>query len=250
MHSQRIYISSAPRSGSMWAYNATRELIRVAGKTVKPSEPPIDEEPLLNEAMTSPVKENEVWCVKTHRKLRPNIPGILIIVTYRDVRDCLASYMRFMNCDFQHALKMAHIWMNLTDGYFNTPTNNLLKVHYDSIIEQPAETIRRIDEFIGTGIHPDQMTVISEELKPDNLKNKIASLHSNRENLTEEDANKTLVVQLKNGSTRLYDKSTGFQSGHIGTIYGGLWKEMLDPDQQAQLLEETSSWLKRYGFKE
>ena len=42
-----VWVASMPRTGSMWAYNVVRELVRAAGRAVEPERVPVDELAML-----------------------------------------------------------------------------------------------------------------------------------------------------------------------------------------------------------
>ncbi len=88
-----VFIAGMPRSGSMWVYNVTRALIRSCGKIPVPENMPPDDESRINNAFKIQLGDNEVYIIKTHKVLKPGLPGVKIIYTYRDVRDAMLSYM-------------------------------------------------------------------------------------------------------------------------------------------------------------
>lgn len=166
-----------PRAGSMWTYNIARELIRSAGLQPIPQSVPIDTTPFIHKAFTEPIEENEVYCVKTHHLVRPpeGDSHTLIIVPYRDIRDCVLSYMKFRHVDFESALEAMRDW-SLTDEYFERQTDNILKIRYDEIVNEPIQTIPKIDRFIGTGAPFDTIEKINEQFSRKNMKEKIDGL--------------------------------------------------------------------------
>ena len=125
----------------MWTYNVTRELVRAVGNTPIPEEVPINESEILSKAFKEPIVNNEVYCVKTHSMVKPELPDSLFIVTYRDIRDCVLSFMKFTHTTFENALTAADFWIKLTDFYFASSAKNILIVRYDDIISKSPATL-------------------------------------------------------------------------------------------------------------
>jgi hypothetical protein len=51
------------------------------------------------------------------------------------------------------------------------------------------------------------------------------------------------------GSVRVLDRATGFQTGHVSFRKDGQWRQELSEDQKQHLMNETADWLEKYGFK-
>ena len=123
----------------MWAYNVTRALLSHSGLEVIPEAVPKDEDQAMRLAFGSPVADGQICCIKVHRSLSPKLGEMRVVFTYRDVRDALWSYMRFMNCDFHTALPVIHQMMVMTDpeNFFLPQPEDLLvnlTESYDLII--------------------------------------------------------------------------------------------------------------------
>jgi hypothetical protein len=250
INAKRIFVSSMPRAGSMWTYNIVRALIRAAGLEPIPKKVPIDEVPFISRAFTEPIGENQVYCVKTHYVVNPpeGDNDTLIIVPYRDIRDCVISYMNFRHADFDLAIRAMQHW-NPTDEYFKMQTDNILKIRYDEIVSEPLDTIQKIDRFIGAGASFEAIEEIEERFSRKKVKEKVDSL----KDISDEQilANSATLDAAENadGSHRVFDKATGFQTGHITAQKDGQWREVLSEDQKRRLMQETSDWLERYGFE-
>jgi len=100
-----VFVAGMPRSGSMWIYNISRALIRAQGRIPVPEDMPRDDLMRIKQAFQMQLSDNEDYIIKTHNSLKPNLPGVKIIYTYRDVRDAMLSFMRFMHCGYNKALK-------------------------------------------------------------------------------------------------------------------------------------------------
>lgn len=247
---ERIFISSMPRAGSMWTYNITRALIQSAGLELIPQSVPTDTEPLVSEAFKKPPKENQVYCIKTHYVVEPpqGDSHTLIIVPYRDIRDCIMSYMKFMNVDFEYAVRAMKHW-NPTDEYFKRQTDNILKIRYDQIVEKPLDTIHQIDKFIGAGVSRQNLEQINEQFSKKNVKKKVDDLNDIPVEQVPANSATLSTVKTASGSYRVFDNSTGFQTGHISSRKDGHWREALSEDQKKLLMAETADWLLKHGFE-
>ena len=91
-----VWIASVPRTGSMWTFNITRELVRAAGFGVVPDLVPNNDEEMVRiggERVDAPASR-EVAVLKIHVRMRPDTPLSLFIVPRRDLRDSRVSSPR------------------------------------------------------------------------------------------------------------------------------------------------------------
>jgi hypothetical protein len=249
INADRIFVSSMPRAGSMWTYNITRALLRAAGLQPLPEEVPVDTSTFISRAFEEPPAENQVHCIKTHFVVEhpEDDENTLIIVPYRDIRDCIVSYMNFMHCDFEYALNAMKHW-NPTDVYFEKKAGNILKIRYDDIVNESLQTIQTINDFVGTNVSFDQIENINEQFSRKKVKQKVDALI--KTSAEQARANTAVLDTTPNmdGTQRIFDKTTGFQAGHITSQKGGSWRKTLSESQQQSLLVETTDWLKKHGF--
>ena len=249
INTKRIFISSMPGAGSMWTCNIARELIRSAGLQPIPQSVPIDIMPVIHKAFTEPIGENQVYCVKTHYSIDLKRDDTLIITTYRDIRDAVLSFMKFMHVSFEEAFKRLQDWMKFMDTYFENQSPNILKIRYDDIVSQPMDIIRKIDRFIGTGASFETMEEINERFSKKNIKEKVDSLKGISVEQAQANAADFDTVRNADGSYRVFDRATGFQTSHITSQQDGQWREELTEDQKQRLMNETADWLERHGFE-
>ena len=237
----------------MWTYNACRALIRAAGKTPWPESVPPDERPVIQEALARPPGPDQFYCIKTHLQIPVGQEHMRIICNYRDVRDAMLSYMRFMKCSFEKGLAAAIGFMGLTDHYLQSRHPHVLPIRYDRITSHPQETIREIMDFLSLQVGRAEIESIALEYSREEVARRLKKLES-----VQLDANGRVkgegrpgeysAVQNLDGSFRVYDYATGFQTNHISSGKDGDWREVLTGEQQAELLAATSEWLTRYGF--
>jgi len=250
----RVFVAGASRTGSMWIYNITRALITASGKTPLPESVPVQEQPLIDKIYTLPSRNDEVFCIKTHTCLQPNLPHTKIIMTYRDVRDSMLSFMRFMKMtDFSQALKAAKNMMEITDFYFNQHRENILHIRYNDIVERPLHIVDGINRFLHLRVGQAQVQEINNHFAKKNIQKLITKLTDaavqrdgclDRKFQSEEFG----VTQNTDKSYRILDKKTGFQTNHITSKQDGEWKDVFTEDEQRKLLDLTSGWLQKHGF--
>jgi len=252
-HSPIIFIAGMPRSGSMWTYNVCRRLINVAGKNPWPDEVPLDESPAIQHVLSSPPGPDQVYCIKTHFQIPVGKPHMRIICNYRDIRDATLSYMRFMKCPFEQALSVAQGSMQLTDHYLQPQDPNVLPIRYDMMINQPQQTIGTLAEFLSMPVEPAETENITQNLSRDSVARQLEKLKTGNQDIkgamTDPITSGTLSSTPNvDGSFRLHDSSTGFQTNHISSGKDGEWREAFSNEEQEKLMAVATDWLQRYNF--
>lgn len=238
----------------MWTYNVCRKLIIAAGKKPWPDAVPQDEAPVIKEALACPPRRDQVYCIKTHFQIPLGKPHMLIICNYRDVRDAMLSYMRFMRCSFEKGLAVARGCMALTDHYLREPHSQVLPVRYDTIISYPKEPIKAMAEFMGLSLPDSTVVEIASSLSKEEVSRHlrlIESLQLDEEGrlLDETKAAQFSATRNFDGSFRAHDHRTGFQTNHISSNKDGGWREVLTEAEQDELIAATREWLARYDFR-
>lgn len=257
---KRVFIAGTPRTGSMWTYNVIRAMLDVAGYDVLPKEMPSqtpDEIQLINEAYTTHIGENQVYCIKTHQLLKSGLPDTLIITNYRDVRESMLSFIKFMHLDnvgdlLETAVNVMNGHMATTDYYFSQHTNNL-KVRYDDMVVEPLNVLLEINTYLGLWLDREELERINDRFSKKNvskLLNNLDSVAVSKEGLIreEQDAERYEAVPNPDGSFRVYDRKTSFQSNHITSRNNQEWRVFFTPEQQKAINELAAEWLERYGF--
>jgi hypothetical protein len=245
-----LLVAGMPRSGSMWTYNVARALLTCDKKVVLPRDIPPDETSLIEEAFSSPPEDNVFYCIKSHFAIKPNLLNTRIIFNYRDVRESMLSFMRFMHCDFERGLKVAESMMSLADFYFEQHPNNILRLRYERIVHEPVEVIEEINQFLDLHVTSDDIHKISERFSKENIKKLIDSFNSMGSDtpaLRPELQKDFELIPNLDGSFRIYDKKTAFQSNHI-TESGARWRTELTEEQKNRLMKLSSKWLTKYHF--
>ena len=247
-----VWIASMPRSGSMWAFNIARRLLREAGFTVFPRIVPKSDAEMVAEARKGlrDSAPEHVWCLKVHSGLRNASPSNRFISTFRDPRDALVSFMRFMRIDFEHGLAACVTWTQLCDHYRAFPPEPSLQLDYDSIATEPMQAARRIAAFLGLNLPAHKIAAAVAEFERDKVRRHIDALVEDvvRGHVPDDiDITDALIVNT-DGSMRFCDPLTGFQSQHVSDYRDGDWRIMLSPDEKARLDQAIGDWLTRQGF--
>ena len=122
-------------------------------------------------------------------------------------------------------------------------------IRYDQIVNEPIQTIQKIDSFIGTGASFETIEEINEQFSRKKVEQKVDGLKDISSSKILANAATLGAVSNEDGSYRTFDKSTGFQAGHITSKRDGQWREVLSEEQKQRLMRETASWLEKYGFE-
>ena len=150
-----IWISTAPRTGSMWTFNITRDIFRLAKRKVEPEDVPQLDDEMLELAIQHSFESEDperIWVLKCHKLMRPDLPKSKVITTHRDPRDVLVSFKDFMKTSYEHSLAIARAVVQFTDVYEQYDPDYLLMVPYADIESQPVDVVRRIADFVGIRI--------------------------------------------------------------------------------------------------
>lgn len=249
-----IFIAGMPRSGSMWTYNVCRRLIQAAGKLPWPETIPLDETRVIQEALSRPPAADQVYCIKTHFRVPVGKEHMRIICNYRDIRDAMLSYMRFTKCSFAKGLAVAKGAMSLTDHYLQNKDPHILPVGYDTLTLHPLDTIGKLADFLSLRVKQSDMEGIAQALSRQEVARRLKKLESieldsNGSVQNESGSGEYSSAQNFDGSFRVYDHDTGFQTNHISSHKDGEWRDVLTDEEKAELMAATSEWLTRYGFK-
>jgi hypothetical protein len=247
-----VWIASMPRSGSMWAFNVTRALLRGADLTVLPESVPRGDGPMLDllpDALADSSPEN-IWCFKVHQRLRSDAPSSRFISTRRDPRDAVISFMRFIRCDFEHALAAVVDWTKICDHFGAMPADLSLCLDYDTITTDPIGTVTRIGKFLCLPSRPDTIAQIAAEFERETVRRRIKEIHDKYKRGYEAGDEEALGTMIGNadGTYRVIDAATGFQSHHVSDYQPGDWRAILTKEQKGRLDAAIGDWLARYGY--
>ena len=231
-----FWISSTPRTGSMWLLNITREILKECGYEIYPKIIPQSDEKMLDiynkEALPDQNDLNK-YVFKVHTILKPNIPRSKILTIIRDPRDICISFKEFMKTDFKSSLKATKSILNFTKIYNHFEKDYLMILKCENIGEKPIDTIIEIGKFINCKVEHNLAEKISKKFSKDNVKN-IIKENDNNLNLKikeNKEVSKSEIVYFSKDNYRSFDINTGFQTGHVSKRNSGDWKKALSSEE-------------------
>ena len=250
-----LWVAGMMRSGSMWTFNVARAALRAAGRQVLPDPVPQADEEMFGFANQAKVDQdiNKVWVLKVHSFIRKDAPRSGFINTRRDLRDALMSYMRFMLCDFDHALAAMVEAGEITEYYKSFESNMILHLRYEHIVNHPLDVARDIAEFCGVTLTEAGIANVVGQFE----KARVERLIRDRENEIKQRADAGEVIleselvpqRFQSNVVRAFDPKTGFQSGHVSEYRDGSWRELLTQGQQQRMHAVLGDWLRRNGYQ-
>lgn len=252
MNINSFWVSTVPRTGSMWLYNVTREILRLSKINVLPTQIPKSDRKFFeifeNQSLIDQNNSNK-YIFKIHKILKPNLPRSKILTIIRDPRDVCISFKEFMKTDFETALKAAKDLLKYEKIYKKYDKNYLKIFRYEDIENRSIETILEIAKFIGYEINFKTAEEISLKYNKKQVKNLIKR---NDENLlsqieNKEDLDKSSIVYSKD-SYRSFDTKTGFQTNHISNRNSGDWKKSFSSKEIEILNLEFKDFISEYNF--
>tara|TARA_Y100000590_G_C15483104_1_gene924771 strand:+ start:73 stop:843 length:771 start_codon:yes stop_codon:yes gene_type:complete len=248
-----IWISSPPRTGSMWVFNITREIYKCLGFNVKPDTIPQNDSEMFdiykNKALSE--KNNKIkYILKVHKILKPNLSQSKIITTLRDPRDLCISFKEFMKSDFNNSLKAAKTVKSFSKIYKNFKNDYLFTIKYENIENSSIDLILNIANFLNESLNIKQAEEISKKFS----KNKVLEIINKKNEKIKDKIKRNLkiekneVVIISNENIRNFDINTGFQTGHISQRKTGDWKNYFSEDEKKILNNEFKSWLEEFEY--
>lgn len=253
MNINSFWISTAPRTGSMWLYNVTREILKFSKKNVLPIKTPkFDtqfEEIYEKQSIGDQINSNN-YVFKVHKVLTHDLQRSKILTTIRDPRDICLSFKKFMKTDFDHALKAAKSILKFEKIYKTYHSDYLKFFRYNNIENLSIETILEVANFIGYKIDYKNAQEISLKFSKNKIKNLIKN---NDENLlsmikNKEEIDKSKIVYFSKDNYRSFDIETGFQTNHISSHNSGDWKKFFSSKEIEILNYEFQDFISEYKF--
>ena len=239
-----IWVSTVVRTGSMWLFNITREILNLKKFNVLPDKiPKFDEDHFEIFHQKSLLDQNHLnkYVFKVHQILKQEIPHSKILTTIRDPRDICVSCMKFMKKNFQQSLDISKSMITYFNTYEKYSKEKLKFIKYEKSIEKDTvKTIEDISEFIECKISFDEAKKISEKFSKDNVTQLI---RINDEKLRKEINRDTEIVYFSKDNYRSYDVNTGFQTNHISSSSSQEWKKILTKEEIKILNSEFESFL-------
>lgn len=248
-----LWISSAPRTGSMWTFNVCRELLAKNYFEVLPTTVPQSDAEMA-ENYKKAMNENRshrYYCLKIHNILNDNLRNSKIITTIRDPREIVHSFHRFMQCDFERAVSAGTAVHKYVLAYkkFQSP---VLFVRYEDMLDEPMNTIREIDAFLELRTCERAMSEINQKFS----KQRVNAIVDKVTKTLQRDLNSGVsvkserMVALPNQRVRAFDIATGFQTGHIAGPNDGNWRTAYSLTQKNYMFSALSEICSELGYSE
>ena len=253
MNINSLWISTTPRTGSMWLYNVTREILKFSKINVLPTKIPKSSQEFFEifekQSLIDQNNSNK-YVFKIHRILNPNLPRSKILTTIRDPRDVCISFKEFMKTDFNTALTATKSLLNYENIYKKYNKKYVKFFKYNDIENNTLKTVVEIANFIGCEINEEIAKSISFKYNKNNIKklteNNDANLLSKMKN--KELINKSDIVYFSKDNFRSFDTKTGFQSNHISNRNSGDWKKFFSKSEIEIINFEFKDFISEYKF--
>ena len=253
MNTNSFWISTVPRTGSMWLYNITREILKLYKLNVLPTIVPQSDQvsyELYKKQGLNDQNNSNMFVFKIHNILKPNLPRSKILTTIRDPRDICISFKEFMRTDFNTSLNATKTLLKYEKTYKTYDKNYLKFFRYEKFESKTTETILKIAEFIGQKISLEN----AEEISLKYSKNRIKKLtKTNDENLLSKISKKEIIdrskiVYLSKKNYRSFDTKTGFQTNHVSNRNSGDWKKIFSQKEIDIINHEFKDFLNKYKY--
>ena len=248
-----FWISTTPRTGSMWLYNVTREILKLSKINVLPIKIPQNDKEffeIFKKQSLIDQNDSNKYVFKIHQILKPDLPRSKILTTIRDPRDICISFKEFMKTDFDTALKATKTLLKYEKIYKTYNEDYLKFLRYENIENEPIEAILEIANFISCKINFKDAEEISLKYNKKKVKNLIKR---NDENLlskikNKEKIDKSSIVFFSKDNYRSFDTNTGFQTNHISNRNSGDWEKSFSSKEIEMLNFEFKDFISQYKF--
>ena len=253
MHLNTFWISTTPRTGSMWLFNVTKEILHYSQLKVLPINVPQNDDEFFKIFKTQSLNDLDNinrYVFKVHTILKSDLPRSKILTTLRDPRDICISFKEFMKTDFNTALKATKSILKYEKIYKTFDKEYLKFFRYENIENKPVQTILDIANFIGYKINSNIAEQISIKFNKEKVKTLIKS---NDENLlfkikNKEEIKKSDIVYFSENNYRSFDLKTGFQTNHVSARNSGDWKKKFTSKEIEILNYEFKDLIYNYNF--
>ena len=253
MHLNTFWISTTPRTGSMWLFNVTKEILHYSQLKVLPINVPQNDDEFFKIFKTQSLNDLDNinrYVFKVHTILKSDLPRSKILTTLRDPRDICISFKEFMKTDFNIALKATKSILKYEKIYKTFDKEYLKFFRYENIENKPVQTILDIANFIGYKINSNIAEQISIKFNKEKVKTLIKS---NDENLlfkikNKEEIKKSDIVYFSEKNYRSFDLKTGFQTNHVSARNSGDWKKKFTSKEIEIINYEFKDLIYEYNF--
>ncbi len=248
-----VWISSAPRTGSMWLFNITRDIFKESGYKIFPEKIPKrdnDTIKIFNNINLNEKNHINIYVLKVHKILSHDLPMSKIISTIRDPRDICASFKEFMKSDFNSALIAAKNVIRYYEAYKTYDQNYIKIIRYEDVERNPSDIVNQIANFINCTVNKNFI----EELTAKYSKNNVKKLIENNDKILEykiknkKEIKYSEIVFFSKKNYRSFDENTGFQTGHISKRNIGDWEKIFSDSEKEMLNKEFKEFLIEHKY--
>lgn len=250
-----FWISTAPRTGSMWLFNVVREIFSLNKYNVYPHKIPKNDKDFLEIYNSKSIKDQNTlnkYVFKVHSPINSDLLNSKVLTTIRDPRDVCASYKEFMKSDFETALMAAKGMIDFVKYYKPFGKDFLKFFKYEDIEGSSSKTIISISKFIECEINSDLAKLISEKFNKNNIRNLIKQNDEKLKNKikNKEKIDRSEIVYFSKENYRTFDITTGFQTNHISKRNSGEWKRAFS-ENEVEIINsdpELKNFLIEYNY--
>jgi hypothetical protein len=248
-----FWVTTVPRTGSMWTYNAVRAIAREAGRELRPEKvPQLDETSvrIYKEAVAAGNNPDTIYAYKVHELLNKDLEHSKFLTTIRDPREIAVSFMRFMKVDFENGFSVAKLLKGFVEAYSSYNTENVMFVNYNDIVQKPTHVLQSISGYMDVNLTSDKLALIADQLSPHEVRKNIEIVDKrlNEQIAQTGEIHASEVVVIDADNFRLFDVNTGFQTGHVSGMASDAYRGSLTPDQVRMINDFYGDWLENYGF--
>jgi len=230
-----VWVATVPRTGSMWTFNVLRDLVRATGRPVQPEiVPHADEEMEAIGQVGIADRSEAIYVLKVHTRIAADLARSCFVVTRRDLRDSIVSFMRFTKTDFDAGLRFLAGAVRLERHFATFPPERTIVIDYAEIIARPEAVITELGRRLSLDVSPALVAELVQRFSKDSVQARLVE----REQALREKIGARQPVDVRefvhsgDRSLRAFDVTTGFQSGHVSAYREGDWRHILTPEQQ------------------
>jgi hypothetical protein len=221
------------RSGSTWAYNMVKSIIQSALPGVRVGGRFAEN---IDELALSSAEHCDLVVLKTHPQL--SLLSLIeflkppVILSVRDPRDCVASWMQMLGEDFSvfqpRLMRSCFAALQLArHDYTHT-------IKYEDGATASAQTVMDIAEHLGLSIAENRAVTLVKELSPESVKEKIKQMAD--------------AGRLDPNERLIGDAKTLWLPAHVGDGRTGKYQEALSSDQVRSVNYWSRAYCEAFGY--
>lgn len=249
-----FWISTVPRTGSMWTTNIIREILKYSNYNVLPKVLFKSDSDCVkfykSDGLLDANKQNK-YVFKVHSKINQIPPGSKVITTIRNPYDICASYYEFMKSSVDSSIECALLLLDFFNHYKKIE-KDVFFIKYEEIDKTPRVLIKNLSSFCDVKLSENQMENILRKYEKDNIKKLIDRNDINlKKSLVEmKKIDEDKIVKDKYGNiARSYDLETGFQTGHISSRKTGDWMKAFTDEEKNIIIKKIDKVAVDLGYE-